>query len=64
MAIVQGRNRNTAWFAMIDKEWKGLEGCFKEFLSDDNFDHNRKPKKSLRALTRPLLYKVDNLDST
>ena len=64
MAIVKGRNRDTAWFAMIDKEWKGLECCFKEFLSDDNFDHNGKPKKSLRALTKPLLYKVDNLDST
>ena len=64
MAIVKGRNRDTAWFAMIDKEWKGLECSFKEFLSDDNFDYNGKPKKSLRALTQPLLYKVDNLDST
>ena len=64
MAIVKGRNRDTAWFAMIDKEWKGLECCFKEFLSDDNFDHIGKPKKSLRSLTKPLLYKIDNLDST
>ena len=64
MAIVKGRNRDTAWFAMIDKEWRVLECCFKEFLSDDNFDHNGKPKKSLRTLTKPLLYKVDNLDST
>ena len=64
MTMVKGRNRDTAWFAMIDKEWKKLEGCFNEFLSEKNFDHNGRPKKSLRALTRPLLFKLDNLDST
>ena len=26
--IVKGRNRDTAWFAVIDKEWKNLEQCF------------------------------------
>jgi len=62
--MVKGRNRDTAWFAMIDKEWNKLESCFNEFLSEKNFDHNGRPKKSLRGLTRPLLYKLDNLDST
>ena len=44
MTMVKGRNRDTAWFAMIDKEWKKLESCFNEFLSDENFDHNGRPK--------------------
>ena len=62
MTIVKGRNRDTAWFAMIDKEWQGIERCFNEFLSEINFDNNGKPKVSLRSLTKPLLYKLDNLD--
>jgi len=62
MSIVKGRNRDTAWFAMIDKEWQRIESCFMEFLSKSNFDNNGKPKKSLRSLTKPLLYKIDNLD--
>jgi len=62
MTIVKGRNRDTAWFAMIDKEWQRIESCFMEFLSKSNFDNNGKPKKSLRSLTKPLLYKIDNLD--
>ena len=62
MTIVKGRNRDTAWFAMVDKEWQGIERCFNEFLSEINFDNNGKPKVSLRSLTKPLLYKLDNLD--
>ena len=34
MAIVKGRNRDTAWFAMIDKEWNSIEKCFTQFLSE------------------------------
>ena len=64
MTIVKGRNRDTAWFAIIDKEWKKLESRFNEFLSDGNFDINGSPKKSLRSLTKRLLYKIDNLDAT
>jgi RimJ/RimL family protein N-acetyltransferase len=62
MAIVKGRNRDTAWFAMIDKEWNSIEKCFTQFLSESNFDENGKPNLSLRSLTKPLLYKLDNLD--
>jgi len=62
MTIVKGRNRDTAWFAMIDKEWQRIESCFMEFLSKSNFDKNEIPKKSLRSMTKPILYKIDNLD--
>ena len=61
MAIVKGKNRDTAWFAIIDKEWQGIKKCFDKFLSDENFDHN-KPIDSLSSLTKPLLYKFDNMD--
>ena len=62
MTIVKERNRDTAWFAMIDKEWQRIESCFMEFLSKSNFDKNEIPKKSLRSMTKPILYKIDNLD--
>ena len=62
MTISKGRNRDTAWFAIIDKEWVGIEKCFDQFLSESNFDNNGKSKVSLTSLTESLLYKVDNMD--
>ena len=62
MTIVKGRNRDTAWFAMIDKEWERIEACFKEYLSDSNFDKENQPIISLSSLTKPILFKLDNLD--
>lgn len=60
MTINKGRNRNTAWFASIDKEWNTLKTCYKTYLSDDNFDTDGKPKVSLSEITKPLLHKLDN----
>ena len=60
--INKGRNRDTAWFAAIDKEWKDIKQCYLRFLSNDNFDNEGRAKVSLSSLTKPLLYKVDNLD--
>ena len=62
MTISKGRNRDTAWFAIIDKEWVEIERCFDQFLSESNFDNNGKSKVSLTSLTESLLYKVDNMD--
>ena len=60
MAINKGKNRNTAWFAAIDKEWNVLKECYETYLADDNFDIAQKPKRSLSVLTKPILYKLDN----
>ena len=57
--IVKGRNRDTAWFAVIDKGWENLEQCFLRYLSEENFDENWVQKFSLASLTKSLLYKVD-----
>ncbi len=61
-AIINGRNRNTAWFAAIDKEWPALNRCFITYLRADNFHADGVPKTALSALTKPLLYKLDNGD--
>ena len=60
MTISKGRNRDTAWFAIIDKDWQVIQKCFHQFLSDIKLDE--KSKYSLSSLTKPLLYKVDNMD--
>lgn len=60
MTISKGRNRDTAWFAIIDKDWQVIQKCFHQFLLDINLDE--KSKYSLSSLTKPLLYKVDNMD--
>ena len=36
--IVKNRNRNTAWFSIIDEEWLDLEKTYQQSLSPENFD--------------------------
>jgi RimJ/RimL family protein N-acetyltransferase len=37
-AVIKGRNRDTAWFAMIDREWPLLREAFEAWLAPENFD--------------------------
>lgn len=48
--IVKGRNRDTAWFSMIDGEWPARKSAFERFLSADNFDADGKQKESLSSI--------------
>ena len=36
--IVKGRNRDTAWFAMLDGEWPARKAAYERWLAPDNFD--------------------------
>ncbi len=36
--IVKGRNRDTAWYSMIDKEWSSRRAGFERWLAPGNFD--------------------------
>ena len=38
LTMYKGRNRDTAWFGIIDKEWPKLEAAFEAWLSPENFD--------------------------
>ena len=57
--IVKGRNRDTAWFAMVEDEWLGLKGAYEDWLSPDNFDAAGQQKQSLKELTEPFLAAKD-----
>ena len=45
--IVKGRNRDTAWFSVIDKEWPTLRDAFEAWLKPDNFDAEGRQRRRL-----------------
>lgn len=49
--IVKGRNRDTAWFSIIDKEWPAQRGAFERWLDPANFDQEGKQRERLSELT-------------
>ena len=53
--IYKRRHRHTAWFSVIDSEWTQLRRIYKTWLEPTNFDSNGFQKKSLSALTNPLI---------
>jgi RimJ/RimL family protein N-acetyltransferase len=36
--IVKGRNRDTAWYSIINTEWKPVREAFEKWLQPVNFD--------------------------
>lgn len=48
--VVKGRNRDTAWFSVIDKEWPQVKAGFEAWLAPDNFDAEGRQKRSLSDL--------------
>ena len=48
--IVKGRNRDTAWFAMVDSEWPRRREAFERWLDPGNFDTAGRQKVSLMSL--------------
>jgi len=53
--IYKSRNRDTAWYAAIDREWPELESAFVRWLDVSNFDHEGKQRLRLAELTGPIL---------
>ncbi len=48
--IVKGKNRDTAWFSVIDGEWPALKKAYEAWLAPENFDADGRQKKKLEAL--------------
>ncbi len=48
--IYKGRNRDTAWFSIIDGEWPALRAAFERWLDPDNFDADGKQRVALASL--------------
>jgi RimJ/RimL family protein N-acetyltransferase len=45
--IVKGRNRDTAWFSMLDSEWPARKAAFLRWLDPSNFDESGRQRTPL-----------------
>jgi RimJ/RimL family protein N-acetyltransferase len=52
--VYKGRNRDTAWFSIIDGEWPPLRDAFERWLDPANFDAQGRQRVSLSSLTASL----------
>jgi RimJ/RimL family protein N-acetyltransferase len=48
--IVKGRNRDSAWFSMLDSEWPARKAAYQRWLSPENFDGQGRQKTALSEL--------------
>ncbi|KAI1176480.1 acyl-CoA N-acyltransferase [Nemania sp. FL0916] len=48
--IIKGRNRDTAWFAIIDGDWAGVKRALEEWLDPANFDENGVQRRKLEDI--------------
>lgn len=53
--VIKGRNRDSAWFAMTDQDWRRLKPVCLSWLDPANFDDRGGQRVRLSALTAPLL---------
>jgi len=53
--MYKGRNRDTAWFALIDREWPAAREAFERWLAADNFAADGTQKKSLSTMMQDAL---------
>ena len=51
--IVKGRNRDTAWFAMLDSEWPARKLAFEAWLAKENFDALGRQVRALGEFQEP-----------
>jgi RimJ/RimL family protein N-acetyltransferase len=45
--VYKGRNRDTAWYSIIDSEWPGIDAAFRRWLDPANFDSQGRQRTRL-----------------
>jgi RimJ/RimL family protein N-acetyltransferase len=48
--VYKGRNRDTAWFSITDKEWPALKQAYEQWLAPANFDGDGRQRQRLADL--------------
>lgn len=51
--IAKGRNRDTAWYSILDKEWPAARAAFQAWLAPENFDAEGRQIRSLADIRQP-----------
>jgi RimJ/RimL family protein N-acetyltransferase len=49
--VFKGRNRDTAWFSILDEEWPAVRAAYATWLAADNFDADGVQRRRLSELT-------------
>lgn len=52
-AVVKGRNRDTAWYSLLDVEWPRVSDRMRSWLEPDNFDETGRQRSSLSGAGLP-----------
>lgn len=52
--VYKRRNRDSAWFSVIDRDWPALERAFTRWLDPANFDADGRQRSRLSELTAPI----------
>lgn len=53
--VYKGRNRDTAWYSILDTEWAQLRTAFQRWLSKENFEESGQQRARLSELTAEAL---------
>ncbi|MGA8923594.1 MAG: GNAT family protein [Candidatus Dormiibacterota bacterium] len=48
--VIKDRNRDTAWFSIIDVEWPSRRAAFEQWLAPSNFDSEGKQRRTLAEI--------------
>lgn len=48
--VYKGRNRDTAWYSILDREWSAVDAAYRRWLDPGNFDETGRQRSSLSAL--------------
>ena len=48
--LVKDRNRDTAWYSLLDGEWPSVRAAFEAWLDEANFDADGRQRRSLAEL--------------
>jgi RimJ/RimL family protein N-acetyltransferase len=48
--IVKERNRDTAWYSILDEDWPAIRDSFQAWLADENFDEQGRQRRRLSDL--------------
>ena len=47
--VYKGRNRDTAWYSILDKDWPRVKAAYQAWLDPANFDTEGQQRHALAA---------------
>jgi hypothetical protein len=48
--VIKGRNRDTAWYSILDSEWPAVRQVLEQWLAAENFDAAGRQRQALSRL--------------